>query len=112
MPLPLNVRRVLENVLGKEGHSEQSLRQKLFDFAKAAADPSTESPELSPDLAPFMEKLVHHPYKMLDRDLETLKSLGYSEDQLFEMTLAGAIGAGVGRLSLTQRLIEQSGKCD
>ena len=110
MPLPSNVQQVLESVLGEQGHSEQVLRKNLFDFAKAAADTETQAPELSSDLQTFMDKLVHYPYKMLDRDVDNLKSLGYSEDQLFEMTLAAAIGAGVGRLSLTQRLIEESKK--
>ena len=112
MALPPNVTRVLDTVLGEDGHSERTLRQNLFDFAKAAADADTEAPELISELQSFTDKLVHHPYKMLDRDIDNLKSAGYSEDQLFEMTLATAIGAGVGRLSLTQRLIKESKKCD
>jgi len=49
------------------------------------------------DLASYIEKVVRHAYKVTDSDVERLKGAGYSEDAIFEITVAAALGAGVRR---------------
>jgi len=108
MPSNVTVERVLDKILGEDGHLEQSKRQSIFSYAKSCADAATPLVDMAAELVPFVEKVTSDPYKVVDRDIEQLKALGYSEDQIFEMTIAIALGAGSGRLSLTQRLIEES----
>jgi alkylhydroperoxidase family enzyme len=50
------------------------------------------------DLAAYLEKVSKHAYKVVDRDVERLKEAGYSEDAIFEATLAAALGAARYRL--------------
>ncbi len=108
MTLPESVERVVKKVLGRDGYLEQDQRKNIFDFSSSAADSSIAGDELPENIRPVIEKITHYPYKVIDRDIEQLKSLGFSEDQIYEMTVATALGAGAGRLSLTRRLIKES----
>lgn len=49
-------------------------------------------------LRPYLNKVGRYAYKVTDRDIETLKTLGYSEEAIFELTVSAAVGAGLGRL--------------
>jgi alkylhydroperoxidase family enzyme len=62
---------------------------------RAAAQPDRESP---PELAAYLEKVRLHAYKVTDADVQTLKDAGFSEDEIFEQTVAAAVGAGLERL--------------
>ena len=108
MPLPTNVKKVLKSILGDAGFLAQTKRQSVFDFAQAAAGIPIKHEAIPAELLPFVEKVVHSPYKVLERDVQHLKTIGYNEDQIFELTIALALGAGTGRLALTQRLIEEN----
>ena len=108
MALPTNVKKVLDSVLGHVGFLAQTKRQSVFDFAQAAAGIHIDHEAIPAELLPFVEKVVQSPYKVVDRDIEQLKTIGYNEDQIFEMTIALALGAGAGRLAVTQRLIEEN----
>ena len=50
------------------------------------------------DLVPCIEKLALHAYRITDKDVASLFALGYSNDAIFELTLAGARGASVAAL--------------
>ena len=112
MHLPKSVEKVVSKILGRDGHLEQEQRRRIFGFSASAADPTIETEgtqaELPENIKPIIEKITYHPYKVIDRDIEQLRSCGLSEDQIFEMTVSAAIGAGAGRLSLTRRLIKES----
>ena len=49
------------------------------------------------DLAPYVEKVRLHAYKVTDADVADLKAKGLSEDEIFEITVATAFGAGMRR---------------
>jgi alkylhydroperoxidase family enzyme len=67
----------------------------LVERLRQAAQPDREAP---PDFAPYLEKVRRNAYKVTDRDLEALKSAGYSEDVIFEQTVSVAVAAGLKRL--------------
>ncbi len=50
------------------------------------------------DLAAYVDKVRRHAYKVTDEDVERLRVVGYSEDQIFELTIAAAYGAARSRL--------------
>ena len=56
-----------------------------------------ESPE---PLAGYLDKVRRHAYKVVDRDVEALREAGWSEDALFEVTIAAAVGEGLRRLDV------------
>jgi alkylhydroperoxidase family enzyme len=67
----------------------------LIDRLRQAAQPDRPAP---PDLAPYLEKVRLHAYKVTDRDVDELKTAGYTEDEIFEHTVSAATAAGLERL--------------
>src|SRR5688572_12076921 len=51
-------------------------------------------------LASYVSKVAQHAYKVTDEDVEALKRAGYSEDELFEITVSAAVGASLKRLDI------------
>jgi alkylhydroperoxidase family enzyme len=51
-----------------------------------------------PGLRPYLEKVRSHAYTVVDGDVEALREAGWSEDALFEATVATAVGEGLRRL--------------
>jgi alkylhydroperoxidase family enzyme len=49
-------------------------------------------------LRAYVDKVHRHAYKVTDEDIEALGHAGYSQDQLFEITVSAAVGAGLSRL--------------
>jgi hypothetical protein len=83
-----NLRRALEErVLRGPGHTTSELRQ-------AAAGSNASLPE---DLRALVEKVHRHAYKITDEEIAALKQ-NYSDDQLFELIVAAAVGAAGQRL--------------
>ena len=107
---PAPIRNVLARVLGERGDSPQALRKTVADYARVAGGGGGDPPELSGNLAAYVEKMTHTPYRMVMRDIESLKQQGFTEDQIFELTLAAALGAGQGRFEKTLALIEEKNR--
>lgn len=51
-------------------------------------------------LKAYVEKVRKHAYKVIDRDVEEMRAAGYSDDQLFELTIATALGEGRRKLDI------------
>jgi alkylhydroperoxidase family enzyme len=51
-----------------------------------------------PPLAPYVEKVALHAYQVTDEEVAALQRAGHSDDALFEITVAAAIGAALYRL--------------
>ena len=67
----------------------------LIEQLRTAAQPDRPAP---PELAPYLEKVRLHAYKVTDRDVDELKRAGFSEDDIFEHTISVATAAGLERL--------------
>lgn len=88
-------RRLVEAVLA-EGPEVPSLRRVL-----AGREPG-EVPEV---LAAYVEKVRLHAYRVTDADVAALRAAGWSEDALFEVTVATSLGAAEKRLDIGLRCI-------
>ncbi len=53
---------------------------------------------LPAELATYVDKVARHAHQVTDEEVAALKQAGYSEDQLFEITVAAALGVAVRRL--------------
>lgn len=93
------VNRVQEAVLHLPGASAPALRAALL------ANTTTAIPA---DLAPYLEKVRHHGYRVTDEDIEALKRAGHSEDAIFELTAAAALGAALMRLETGRRVLREN----
>jgi alkylhydroperoxidase family enzyme len=67
----------------------------LIAELRAASRPDRPAP---PAFAPYLEKVRLHAYKVTDADVQRLKDVGYSEDEIFEHTISAAVAAGLERL--------------
>jgi alkylhydroperoxidase family enzyme len=74
----------------------------LIEALSIAATPDRSPP---PAMRPYLEKVRLHAYKVADRDFDDLKE-AFSEDELFEHTVATAVAAGLERLEAALRALE------
>jgi hypothetical protein len=56
------------------------------------------APPAPPELTPYLEKVRDRAYRIIDADVSALVAAGHSEDEIFEQTVAVAIGEGLRRL--------------
>jgi hypothetical protein len=54
--------------------------------------------EIPEPLRAYVDKVHRHAYEVTDADIEALDQAGYSQDQVFEITVSAAVGAGLSRL--------------
>ena len=94
-------------VLGK-GYAKLELRREVYEKVSNLVLTGEDTPLTPLVLNSYIDKLARHAYKILDRDVEALQTEGFSEDEIFELTIVGATAAGVTRvekgLSILQKL--------
>jgi len=61
---------------------------------REAARPSREP---RPEIVGYLEKVRRAPYDVTDEDVRALLDAGYSEDEIFEQTVAVAVAVGLER---------------
>lgn len=81
-------------VLQTPGETDPALREAALAVGTGEPRPAA----LPADAAPFVEKVARHAWKVTDGDVERLQAAGWSEDAIFELTVATAAGAGLSRL--------------
>jgi alkylhydroperoxidase family enzyme len=57
------------------------------------------------EMAPYLEKVRDRAYTVVDRDVDALKEAGFSEDEIFEETVAVALAEGLRRLDRAAEVI-------
>lgn len=93
-----NLTTLVDAVLKGPGKTTSELRLAVEARAGAlSGGPGTDA-KVPDELSSWVEKVARHAYRTTDEDIESLKAAGYSEDQLFELTVAAALGASRARL--------------
>jgi hypothetical protein len=60
----------------------------------------------APDaMAGYLRKVHERAYTVVDGDVESMKAAGLSEDEIFEQTVAAAIGEGLRRLDRANEVL-------
>jgi len=90
-PMELNLAR--ERILTADGVTEPALRRAVEAHAARAWGGQRPELELPEALTEYVSRLSLYAYRLTDELVEGLKESGYSEEQIFELTLAGAFGA-------------------
>jgi alkylhydroperoxidase family enzyme len=88
-------------ILETPGEADLELR------AAVEAVAAGRSSELPGDLRPYVEKVASRAYTIADADVDALREAGYSEDAIFELTLAAALGAAQVRWNYAGRFLEE-----
>lgn len=86
-------------VLDSAGQTEPALRRAV------AARRTSDIPAA---LRSYVDKVAQHAYKVTDDDIAALNRAGYSEDQIFEVTAAAAVGAALARMERGIALLKES----
>ena len=81
-------------------------RERLLDAVLSASGTTpgevrraaVERGSLPSALAAYVDKVALHAYKVTDDDIAALQRAGYSDDAVFEITVAAAVGAAFHRL--------------
>jgi len=89
--------RLLDAVLAAPGQTPSELRRAVLARAARLAGARSGAPAPAP-FASYVDKVAQHAYKVTDADVAALKTTGRSEDVVFEVTVAAALGAALGRL--------------
>jgi len=58
-----------------------------------------------PEMGTYLEKVRDRAYAVVDHDIEALKEMGFSEEAIFEQTVAVAIAEGLRRLDRAGEVI-------
>jgi hypothetical protein len=74
-------------VIGAPGETPSELRRDAVEHRT-----------VSGPLAGYVDKVRRHAYRVTDADVSALQHAGHSDDRLFEMTVAAAVGAALYRL--------------
>lgn len=102
MPLPSNLEKAIDALLSQPGETESSLRRGVLERNRSDVG---QVPEI---LRELVDKIAHRPWTVTDEDFAKLRSAGFSEAQLYELTLAAALGAGLARFDAGLRAIEEA----
>jgi hypothetical protein len=84
------MQRLVESVLDGPGELEPAVRKAIAGEVGGG--------QIPPALLPYLDKVAHRAWTMTDEDIQALRRAGLSEDQIFEATVAAALGAGLERL--------------
>lgn len=80
------------------GVTPPELRQVIDGYAAHLSRAGWARAAIPPELEAYVRKVTLYAYKVTDEDIAQLKALGFTEDDLFEITLSAALGAGRIRL--------------
>jgi alkylhydroperoxidase family enzyme len=69
-------------------------------------DASRPDQPVPPAAEEYTATVRQHAYCVTDAQVETLRAAGLSEDDVFELTVAAAVGAGLERLDAGMRALE------
>jgi alkylhydroperoxidase family enzyme len=104
------VDRLQAAVLG-DGHSSTAVRRAVIGRARHVSGRADGAELLSlsaPALEQWVEKVARHAYRTTDEELSALLAAGYSEDQIFEITIAAALGAAQARADCALGALKRS----
>lgn len=94
---PVSAQRLANEALWGEGKSAPALRQAVATVP-ALNDTNHAAKTLPANLQAYIHKVAYSAYKVTDTDVRKLKQAGYTEDEIFELTISAALGASFARL--------------
>jgi hypothetical protein len=95
------VQRVRETVLAAPGVTEPALRQAIEGRAAALSGGLREPDKVGPiteDLTTFADRVARSAWRVTSDEVGALLEAGYTQDEVFEITVSAAMGAAHGRL--------------
>jgi hypothetical protein len=97
------VERLRASVLKGAGVTDPAVRQAVASRASALGGATSggtagPGPAVPPDISVLVDKIARRAHTVTDADVLAVRQAGYSEDAVFEIAAAAALGAALGRL--------------
>jgi hypothetical protein len=110
---PESVDKLLTRFLDSKTSCDRSVKEAVLNHAAASAGIQLGQGEALPNhVVLWVDKIVHHAYKITDEDVEVLKSAGCTEDQILEITVGAALGASIGRMDAALKVLALTAEGD
>lgn len=108
------VEKLQSAVLESAGATAPALRRAIAArvAAAAGAERADLGAEVPAEIARYIDQVGRDAVAVTAADLDGLKASGLSEDALFEITIAAALGAGLASYERGLAALEEAGKCD
>jgi len=91
------VQRITDAVVAGPGETPSEVRRAVLARAARLAGARAGAPAPAP-FGAYVDKVAQHAYKVTDEDVAALQAAGNSDDAVFEVTAAAALGAALARL--------------
>ena len=98
-------REVLDGVQHCPEHGDLSLRR-LAAFGHGWAPGDADGADLGA-AADIVDKVARHAYRLTDEDFASARRAGLGDDELFELVVATAVGAGMARRAIGRSAVER-----
>jgi alkylhydroperoxidase family enzyme len=103
------VRAIVDAVREAEGASRPALRR--WAESRAAGDAAGDRPPDAPEaLVRYADLVATSAYRTTDAHIDDLRANGLSDDEIFELTAAIAVGSGRRRLERALAALEEVGE--
>jgi hypothetical protein len=99
-------KRLVDAVLNAPADTPEALRRAVLE--RAQEKPGVRG-DLPASLTHYVDTVACHAYKVTDTDVAALQQAGQSDDSLFEITVAAAVGAALHRLDRGMAALRGSG---
>jgi alkylhydroperoxidase family enzyme len=96
--LPPKVRKLVDVFLGSPGSTGNDVRRAIAGRAAELSGGGAAKGEVPAALRGYVDQVALEAHRVTDADLAALRAGGYTEDQIFEITVAAALGAGTARM--------------
>jgi alkylhydroperoxidase family enzyme len=107
-PAATAARRLFDAVLGSRGRADRARREAALQHGAAVTgavrEPRGEELGVA---AGLVDKVGRHAYKVTEEDVALALREGYSEDEVFDLIVAAAVGAGMARRAIGRSAVER-----
>jgi alkylhydroperoxidase family enzyme len=104
-PLRARLQKMVDMIADAD-EGQRALRRAALARAATLAGGALPHKETLPQaLVAYVEQVARAAWKVTDEDIAALRAAGYDEDTIYEITVATAVGAGVGRYQVAMRAI-------
>ncbi len=105
--LPPEVIHLRDAVIRGPAETPTRLRTAVEAFVACLCGGRRSNSPVPDELQPYLDKLARYAYKITDEDVARLQAAGFSEGAIFELSVAGALGAGLARLERGLALLQE-----
>ena len=106
--MPAEVMEFYKSICQGEGDSEVRLRKAIVDWGLWALGLDVDDAAIQDTLVDYVDTVIRHAPDVTDEDIEDLLSEGWSEAEIFEITVAASFSAGYGRVKIAWAALSEA----